>query len=106
LKHPLLVAIGESDDKEFLKLLKEEEKGEKETPQIILAFWLCCYLEKYDKVKKILAKYPDLKTIFKFEFKSEKEFVEYVIDLQLFGRKSNGIVFEIALKQDEEYLAM
>ena len=51
-------------------------------------------------------KFPEIIEIFGTNFNTENDFLNYVINLQIFGRKINTITFEIAIKHNEEYLAM
>ena len=84
----------------------KKEANSKDIDKMILAFWLSLYTEKYKLAKSIINKSPKIQEIFNANFINEKEFLSYLVNLKLFGKKYNSIVFEAAVKNDEEYLAM
>ena len=98
-------SIGEKNNKEFKKLLEKVNDSAKKDIGI-MSVWLCLYIENYKKTNKLAMKFPEIKEIFGTNFNTENDFLNYVINLQIFGRKINTITFEIAIKHNEEYLAM
>jgi hypothetical protein len=86
-------------------MLKKEPDNQ-DNGILIMAFWLALYTEKYKIARSIIQKSNKIKEMFNANFDNEKEFLNYLVELKLFGKKYNTIVFEIAVKNDEEYLAM
>jgi len=86
-------------------MLKKEQDNQ-DNGILIMAFWLALYTEKYKIARSIIQKSNKIKEMFNANFDNEKVFLNYLVELKLFGKKYNTIVFEIAVKNDEEYLAM
>jgi hypothetical protein len=84
----------------------KKESDDQDIGKLIMAFWLALYTEKYKIARSIIQKSKEIKEKFNANFNNEKEFLNYLVELKLFGKKYNTIVFDIAVKNDEEYLAM
>jgi hypothetical protein len=103
LKH-----VAEEDVDEvniYLRQYTEDVISQPIEYQILCSFWLCLHLENYRITKLLLDKYNILKK-YQDLITTEAQFKKYINNSKLFGRKFNNFIFELALRLQEEYLAM